>query len=441
LVIGGGVAGLTAAAHLQLEGQHVTLIESESRVGGTAASAELAGGMVPLGSVYFVDRTDDLDVLLTLGGVEPVICPDDGYDLGGPTVVRDIWQDEVLDSVVRAGDERDGMKRFRDHVLSLGDDLPRYPLPEVLPPHLAALDVASEDWVRTFKSQLLHTILDSYARSSMGGLLSRTNLYCLLNFYSGEFGPSFDLPRYTIPGGTGFIASSVMPRLNDVRRDMVAVRVAHTAAGVETDCVNEEGEVIRFVSHHVIMAGGKFQVPHMIEGLPMPQVEACRQIAFAPYITIHVISDLPLVQRDIYDTWNLNSEFETDVVNPVSVPNTTFKQQVASLYIPMDQFARGQIQDQELFARRVADISDRFLSTRTNEQQASVREIYAWGWGHGMVIPTPGSHTGQAQAASKRFGNILFANTDCDAAPAIENAAYHGGRAASEVLRDGDQRF
>ena len=436
LVIGAGVAGLTTAARLEQEGFQVTIVESEHRVGGTAASAELAGGMVPLGSVYFVERTDDLDLLLKLGHVEPVVCPEDGYDFGHGNVVHDLWSDHTLDTVIRDETERDGMKRFRDHILGMGDGLPTYPLPEVLSPEHAKLDIVAEDWVRSFKSQTLHTVLDAYSRSSMGALLSRTNLYCLLNFYSGEFGQSFDLPRYTIAGGTGFIASSVLPKLADVQRDMVAVRVRENGRGAEADCVDEHGSVVRFSAKRIVMAGHKYQVPYMVEGLPAEQADACRALAYAPYITLHVISDLPLVEPHTYDTWNLTSEFETDVVNPVSVPNTSFKQNVASLYIPMDEFARGQLQDPELFARKVADISDRFISTRSEEEQDSVREIYAWGWGHGLVIPTPGSHSGIAQRASRRFGNVLFANADCDASPAIENAAYQGGRAALEILSD-----
>ena len=436
VVVGGGIAGLTAAARLQTEGVRVTLLESENRVGGTAASEELAGGSVPLGSVYFVERTDDLDLLLRMGGVEPVVCPDDGYDFGNGEVVVDLWKDEIMDRVIKGRDNLDGMKRFRDYVIGLGDDIPLYPLPDELPPHLRELDVASEEWVRSFKSQTLHTILDSYSRSSMGALLSRTNLFCLLNFYSGEFGPSFDLPRYTVPGGTGFMTSAVLPTLDDVRLGQIAVRIHNKGQGATVDAVDENGDVIRYEADRVIMSGHKFQMPYLIPDLPAEQVKACREMSYAPYMTLHIISDVPMVEPDIYDTWNLSSEFETDVVNPVSVPGTTFNKYVASLYIPMDEFARGQLQNEQLFARKTADIVDRFIGTKSPEQRASVREVYAWGWGHGLVIPTPGSHSGIAQAASRRFGNILFANSDNDASPAIENAADHGGRAALKVLAE-----
>ncbi len=434
VVVGGGVSGLVAAAQLEQEGKHVVLIESENRVGGAAVSETLGGGKVPLGSVYFIERTDELDLLFQLGGVEPVPCPPDGYDFGAGEVVQDLWADATLDRVIRNDQERDGMKRFRDEILAMGDDVPLYPLPETLTPEMAALDVSAEDWVRSFKSQHLHTVLESYARSSMGGLLSRTNVYCLQNFYSCEFGEAFDLPRYTIPGGTGTLTSSVLPHLRDVRLGEIAVRIRRKGAGAEVDTVNDEGRVIRYAARSVVVAAPKFQLPSLIEDLSDAQEEACRQLAYAPYMTLHIVSDKPLIDPGVYDTWNLTSEFETDVVNAGSVPGTDFDRHVASLFIPMDQFARVQLQDPELFARRVADVASRFIDSKTPSQQASVREIYAWGWGHGLVVPTPGSHTGPAQRASRSIGPIHFANADCDASPAIENAAFHGARAARECL-------
>ncbi len=430
IVVGGGFSGLSAMAQLEAQGKHAVLVESEARVGGAAVSEQLGGGMVPLGSVYFVERTDELDLLFRLSGIEPVECPPDGYDLGTGELVMELWADETLDLVLRNDLDRDGMKRFRDLILAMGDDVPPYPLPEFLTPELAALDVSAEEWVKEFRSQTLLTVLNSYSRSSMGALLSTTNVYCLQNFYSCEFGASFDLPRYTIAGGTGALTAGVLPALHDVRTGQIAVRVREREHGVEVDCVDADGQVVRYRAGHAVIAAPKFQVPNLVEGLPDAQVAACRQLAYAPYMTLHIVSDEPLIRPGVYDTWNLTSEFETDVVNPGSVPGTTFNRHVASLFIPMDQFARHQLLDSELFARKVADVATRFIDSRTPSEQASVREIYAWGWGHGLVVPTPGSHSGIAQTAARSMGRVHFANSDCDASPAIENAVYHGARAA-----------
>lgn len=434
VVIGTGISGLTAALTLQQAGKHVVLVESEPQPGGSGRSAPLGGGKAPLGSVYFVERTAELDNLLRFANVEPQVCPADGYQFERGTVVRELWNDSTLDAVVRSGSERDGMKRFRDYMLALGDELPLYPLAAEVTPQILSLDVSAEDWIKSFGSQTLLTVLNAYSRSSMGALLSRTNVYCLQNFYASEFGPSLSTPRMTIAGGIGRLTEQAANKFNDVRLDHLAVRLQNTPQGVSVDTINDEGEIVRFNASHVVVASQKFQAPYLIPDLPSAQVQAGKMLSYAPYMTLHIVSDMPLMEADIFDTWNLTSEFETDVVNPRSVEGTSFSKYVSSLYLPMDQFARGQLQDSELFARRATDVVDRFLASYSEEQQASVREIYCWGWGHSMVIPTPGSHSGPAQAASRTFGNIVFANTDCDAAPAIENAAYHGTRAAREIL-------
>jgi predicted NAD/FAD-dependent oxidoreductase len=268
----------------------------------------------------------------------------------------------------------------------------------------------------------------------MGALLSRTNVYCLLNFYGGELGPEFDTQRYTFPGGTSALSQGVASTLTGLRTQHVAVRVVQEGEKVHVDCVTELGSVVRYVANHVVMAAPKFQMPNLVPNLPEEQAAACKQLSYAPYMTLHVVSDIPMVEPDVYDTWNLNSEFETDVVNPASVPGTQFKKNVSSLFVPMDRFARGQLQDPDLFARRAADVVDRFVSSRSREQADSVREIYSWGWGHGLVVPTPGSHSGIAQAARKTFGRVVFANADCDASPAIENAVWNGAQAAINIL-------
>lgn len=433
LVVGAGVSGLAAAAWLEQQGRSPTVVENDVKPGGAAQSASLAGGLAPLGSVYFVDTTPELQLLLDKADITPVDCPEDAYDVGRGTVVRDLWTDAVLDTVIADRADREGMKRFRDQLLALGDRLPPYPLPETLEPWQAALDQPAESWVKSFGSPTLMTILNAYSRSSLGALLSSTNVYCLQNFYASEFGTSFGLQRYTIPGGPGVVTAAVASRLGDVRAGHVCVRVRQHARFAEADCVDQEGRVVRFRARAIIMAGPKFQVPHLVEDLPELQAQACSMLAYAPYMTIHVVSDEPLTEPSIYDTWNLNSDSETDVVNPGSVPGNTFDGYVASLFVPMDRFARGQLVHDELFVRKVADIIEQFLRTRSESQRASVREVYAWGWGHGLVIPTPGSHSGIAQRAARPHGRIVFANADCDAAPAMEGAASHGVRAAGKA--------
>jgi len=56
-------------------------------------------------------------------------------------------------------------------------------------------------------------------------------------------------------------------------------------------------------------------------------------------------------------------------------------------------------------------------------------------WGHAMIQPCPGFISSPArQVAAKPLGNIHFANTDLSGVALMEEAFYHGLRAANEVL-------
>ena len=58
-------------------------------------------------------------------------------------------------------------------------------------------------------------------------------------------------------------------------------------------------------------------------------------------------------------------------------------------------------------------------------------------WGHAMVRPTPGFVWSRSRVAAREpFRTIHFANTDLSGIALVEEALWHGVRAAEEVLGD-----
>lgn len=435
LVVGSGMSGLAAATMLHRQGIDVRIIESEPRSGGTAVSHQGGNVTIPLGSVYFVDRTPELDALIDYAGVQPVECPGDGY-IFDDVLYRDLWSDTDLGKAVRSEADRDGMRRFRDDILALGDNIPSYPLPGILNDRLRKLDnMSGRDYIRRYQSPTLDAILDAYSKSSMGAPLDATNAYCLLNFYSSEFGRSYDLGRYTFPGGTSVLAEGLARRL-PVMTGRLAVRAGQEGDDAIVDTIDDEGVVVRHRARCVIMAVPKFQVPHLIPDLSAERVAACRALTYAPYATIHVASTMPLVDERIYDTWRFPMVGGyTDIIAPTTVQRGAYDQHVASLFAPIDIARRSMLQNDESFVRFAHDSVSAFEATLSEAQRNSITGVYLWRWGHGIVVPTLGSHSGIAQAVSRPEGAIFFANTDNDVSPALENAVGQGTVAAVAVLR------
>lgn len=435
LVVGSGMSGLAAATALHRQGIDVRIIESEPRPGGTAVSHQEGNVSIPLGSVYFVDRTPELEALIDYAGVQPVECPGDGYIFDN-ALYRDLWSDADLGRAVPSDADRDGMRRFRDDVLALGDALPSYPLPAVLNDGLRQLDNTSgRDHIRRYRSPTLDAILDAYSRSSMGAPLDATNAYCLLNFYSSEFGKGYGLGRYTFPGGTSALAGGLAQRL-PVMTGRLAVRAGQDGDDAVVDTIDDEGTIVRHRARCVIVAVPKFQVPHLMPGLPAERVAACRALTYAPYATIHVASTIPLVDERIYDTWRFPMVGGyTDIIAPTTVQRGPDDQHVASLFAPVDIAQRSILQNDESFVRFAHDAVSAFEGTLSEAQRGSITGVYLWRWGHGIVVPGVGSHGGIAQAASRPEGAVFFANTDNDASPALENAVSQGTLAAAAVMR------
>jgi len=62
VVIGGGIAGLTAAYRLQKAGMHVELYEARSRVGGRIFTAKIKGHVAELGGQNITDGGEAINL-------------------------------------------------------------------------------------------------------------------------------------------------------------------------------------------------------------------------------------------------------------------------------------------------------------------------------------------------------------------------------------------
>ena len=435
IVVGGGISGLTAALVLQLNGINSVLLEAEHRLGGSAVSETMNGVSVPLGSVYFVSKTEEIELLMRAAKIESVQCPDDVHILASGERVRDLWSDNTLRAVVKNEDDRQGMQRFRDQLLAMSDDLPTYPLAQTLSSKNRELDaVSSADYAKQFGSATLDKVLNAYSRSSMGAASRQTNAYCLLNFYQSEFGTPLGYPRYSFAGGTSRLTDGVARQLTNIHPSSLVARINETETSVEVDAVEADGSVTRHVARYGIIAVPKYQLPRLLARPSVNRLKALSQLTYAPYVTIQIRSLVALTSGDAYDTWDLRSEETyTDIIDPMSIQSAS-NVNIVSLYVPLQLSQRSMLQSSESFAAFAAATVEKYAAFLTDEQRESIIEVHCWGWGHGVVVPTVGSHNGPAQQASVPTTRLRFAGTDNDCAPAIENATEQGARAARDII-------
>jgi 15-cis-phytoene desaturase len=121
IIVGGGLAGLSAALHLQEHGAAITLLERNEYLGGRTASWDKDGMIVESGLHRFLGFFSELPQLLKMGGINP----DDIL----------FWEDEIIIMLKGKKRGRFGLAPFfkplktlagflgNSHLLSISDKL------------------------------------------------------------------------------------------------------------------------------------------------------------------------------------------------------------------------------------------------------------------------------------------------------------------------------
>jgi monoamine oxidase len=143
LVIGAGMAGLTAARILAEAGRTVTILEAAPRIGGRIFTVRHAGEVIELGAEFIHGRPPELWSLIEEAGLET-------YEIEGPSLTFDPQtgqlnssETEASDAEAEAGDSDaeggeedsrfavlDQLESYTGPDLSFAEYLARHPIPE-----------------------------------------------------------------------------------------------------------------------------------------------------------------------------------------------------------------------------------------------------------------------------------------------------------------------
>ncbi len=431
LVIGAGPAGLTSAWLMQQEGYEVIVVDNETLVGGAARQFVWHNVHIPCGAVYFADLSGVLAEVLSCLALRPLPLPDDALWLAG-TAYRSFWQDEVLNELPIPQEERRAFYRFRTDLLA-APPFP-WPLPESLPAFWQRLAACpAEAVVKAYGSAHLERLLNAYARSVLGGSLAEVSALCLQEFYASELGQAFHRTRYSLRGGIARFCESLCDRIGTeyIRSGWLAFRSEHIrATRVRTLCLTEEGTVGAIESSVVIFAGPKYVAKHLLPELPPAQQQALLRLRYAPYVLVYLHTPFRLLPENSFDLWVPEARLFTDITDVGLLQAQPTDGFLYCIYAPLSPRQRALLLEEEHVHHLVTAIAREALQLLAPDALHSITELAAFVWGHGLVIPTPEAFCGVAQQARRPVGRIVFANTDNEAAPALENAIEHAVRAA-----------
>ncbi len=465
-IIGGGVAGLSAAWWLAREGRRdFAVFELEREVGGTSRSSASQPVGYPWGAHYLpvpfaenaqlVELLAEMDLIEGMGDAgeivvrEQYLCrePEErifykgrwyhGLYLHVGESEEDIRQltafQQELDRWVNWRDAA-GRRAFVVPVANCSDDAEATELDKI----------SFAEWLRQkgFDSERLLWYCDYACRDDYGLKLEQTSAWAGLFYFCSRVRERGDesQPFITFPEGNGRFVNHLSAKVADkIRADHAVLSVQPTDAGVDVICL-ADGEFRGIKCRRAIFAAPVFTAPYAIRGFAEDAPFNARAFQSNSWFVANLhMRDRPVprYERDFPLAWD-NVLYESPSLGYVNATHQKGIDHGATIwtyYYPMCHEADGRTKLLNYSWRELADIALSDIALAHPDIYELTERIDVMRWGHAMISPTPGFIWGEDRLkALESYRNIHFAHTDLSGIALFEEAFYHGLRAARESI-------
>lgn len=440
VIVGGGIAGLSAAWHLNRRGfKDFVLLEMNEHSGGNARSGQneitaypWAAHYVPVPgpkAVFVRELFEELGVLVDGRWEERYLCfsPQERLFAYGR------WQDGIEPAVGLTAKDRGQFKRLED-LISKARGTGRFtiPLESGLPREGDDLDrVSFRGWLQNqgIDSKPLHWYIDYCCRDDYGALASETSAWAGIHYFASrepeEKGP------LTWPEGNGWIVKQLLQRVGRfVRTGAMVQRITRHGRGYRVAAGNAE-----YLSDFVIFAAPTFLAPYVIEGMPR-----LADFEYSPWLTANLT--LERYPRNYGDdrTWD-NVVMDSATLGYVDATHQTLRthmeQTVWTFYWALAEGPASRNREL-LLARSWQEWKEEILHDLARvfpDIRECVTRIDIMRMGHAMARPQVNSiFSPERRGLAHSSERLLFANSDLSGFSIFEEAQYRGVRAAQKAL-------
>ena len=478
VIVGGGVAGLSAARKLKQAGVDFVLLELEPEVGGTAVSGESdviaypwAAHYLPVPLPHNTDLIGLLDEMGLLEGrtddgtpivAEQFLCRDPQERL----FIDGQWQeglfpwDQATDDDVAqlkafqqeidrwiAWRDKEGKRAFSIPVAECSNDS------EVI-----SLDKHSmQEWMTDhgWNSKHLTWYVDYACRDEYGLSIDQTSAWAGIFYFAARVSkPGAESQSFiTWPEGngrlvahlrefvadhilTGHAVSQVLPAASDEDDTSESAMASVVAFRASKD---SQPETRKWKARHVIFAAPPFLTPHLVSGYRESGPSSIKDFEFGSWLVANLHLDDRPPDNGFVMSWD-NVIYDSPSLGYVTATHQRGLDRgptVLTYYYPLCE-ASPKVARERLLSLSWEEWADVVLSDLEQahpEIRSLTQRLDIMRWGHAMIRPTPGFIGGPARSECARpFGNVHFAHSALSGIPLFEEAFYHGNRAASEIL-------
>ncbi|MEN9867353.1 MAG: hypothetical protein RL748_2943 [Pseudomonadota bacterium] len=474
LILGSGVAALTAAWQLNKHGHKHSLMIDGPQPYGNAAGGQMQEYTYPTGAHYLPlpspesrhirELLHDAGVILRDPYAEKPYY-DERFVLHAPEerlLFDGHWQEGFIPTEGVSEQELLEHKRFFAEVERLralhGSDGKRI---FVFPTELSSSDadyvaldnITLKQWLQqnNYHAPTLHWYLNYCCRDDYGRSYDEVSAWAGLHYYCSRWGQAANAANgtwLTWPNGLQPLAQALDKLGGARRRSGTAISLKTVAGGVEALCFTQEAD----------------------QPLRTFKVKARRAICAMPlYVAARVVDNIsqygfnPKQHTPVYAPWMVANfllhRFPEELPHvPLSWDNVVYSEPGLGFVVSTHQDIRQQPPAKTVFSCYIALSDKPPKEARTWLEQASSTELLelasrdlraAYGSqlascvervditlrGHAMAVPLPGFRSNAGLRALRELtGPILFAHADLSGFSVFEEAAWWGYRAAHQIL-------
>lgn len=464
IIIGGGVAGLSAARRLALGGfRDFTLLELDREAGGNSRAGANEVSAYPWGAHYLPlpgpSAPEILQLLVELGAVtgfsaqglpeyrEEFLCHDPSerlFRLGR-------WQEGLAPETGLSRSERGEIDSFLRRMkefkrLTGADGRPAFAIPadrSSRDPTLLALDqMTMADWLRRegYEAEPLRWYVDYCCRDDYGGGMARVSAWAGIHYFASRDGQAANAPPYAVltwPEGNGWLTTRLQAAAAaQIRTGAAAFRIETDGRTAEVDWFDTAtNRSIRTEAEAVIFAGPRFAFERMLAPAAHP-IGSGALPTYAPWAVCNLTLSGPPAGRGVPLAWD-NVVYGGRSLGYVVATHQDLKPfesaTVLTHYQPLDHTDPASAR-REAAGRSWRDWAEDALADLSHahpEIRRLTRRVDVMLWAHGMVQPTPGFLWGAERAAMlPPKGRIFFAHSDMSGLSLFEEAFVRGVAAA-----------
>jgi hypothetical protein len=472
VILGSGVAGVSAAWKLGQAGARALMIDGPQAF-GNAAGARYGALECPTGAHYLpLPSLEAMHVRAMLadvgvierGQLDERPTYDERFLVHAPEerlLVGKVWQEGLLPALGATPPDLLEQRRFFAEMERLrqsrgADGRRLFVFPAALsstdPAHAELDRISFKDWLARegYRSPGLHWYLNYCCRDDYGARYDRISAWAGLHYFAGRAGQAAnaeDSAVLTWPGGLAPLVGAIATRSGIERRAGTALSVKQTKDGVEALCFRlDKGVPTTYLvrARKAICAMPLFVAARVVDDIGQFGFDPKRHLpAYAPWLVANFVMKTPPREAgEVALAWDNVVQSEPGLGYVVST----------------HQEIRVQPAERSVFTAYVA-LSDRSpAAARAWMQSATPEELIAlasadlkaaYGWklapcvervditlrAHAMAIPAPGFRANAGLAALRaQDGAILFAHADLSGFSVFEEASWWGWRAAERAL-------